>query len=153
MAQPGDPPNPRVVPPPRHCLFAAGPSPLNLSLRQQGAPHFPLFYASHHHFWQIAPAFDGIELGVGETILIKAISAATGRPPQSIKVDYETEGDLGIVAQASRTTQKTLFKPKVLSLKAVFDALKEIAHISGGSVRTFFIQNYSFDDAFLTFFI
>jgi len=42
-----------------------------------------------------------LELGIGETILIKAIGEATGRSAKSIKTDIEKQGDLGNVAQVS----------------------------------------------------
>jgi len=80
---------------------------------------------------QLAPEFEGIELGIGESLLMKAISNATGRTTQAIKADLETVGDLGEIAQASRATQKTMFQPAKLSVRQVFKTLKEIAQISG----------------------
>lgn len=37
-----------------------------------------------------------LELGLGETLLIKAISECYGRPTSKIKKDYQLVGDLGI---------------------------------------------------------
>ena len=51
---------------------------------------------------RVAPAYEGKELGVGESILIKAIERATGRKAEHIKKAYDQEGDLGSVAQSSR---------------------------------------------------
>ena len=48
---------------------------------------------------RVAPEYEGKELGIGESLLIKAIAAATGRKPQSIKTDAAALGDLGLVAQ------------------------------------------------------
>lgn len=56
----------------------------------------------------IAPAFESVELGVGDSILVKALAEATGRQPKDIKSDMDEKGDLGLVAEASRSKQKTL---------------------------------------------
>jgi DNA ligase-1 len=85
---------------------------------------------------RICPEYEGLELGIGETILIKAIGEATGRSAKSIKSDMEKQGDLGNVAQASKSNQKTLFKPKPLTIPAVFKGLKEIAMFTGNQSQT-----------------
>ncbi len=45
----------------------------------------------------------GLELGIGESILMKAIADATGRTLPSVKSSYDELGDLGLVAQVSET--------------------------------------------------
>lgn len=40
----------------------------------------------------------GIELGIGEMLLVKAIAESTGRATTKIKEDLRKEGDLGKVA-------------------------------------------------------
>lgn len=40
----------------------------------------------------------GIELGIGESLLLKAIGESTGRNLSTIKSDLKKEGDLGLVA-------------------------------------------------------
>ncbi|KAI9189974.1 ATP-dependent DNA ligase Cdc17 [Blastocladiella emersonii ATCC 22665] len=82
---------------------------------------------------RLCPEYEGLELGIGESILMKAIAESTGRKLQAIKDDFAKTGDLGEVAQASRGTQKTMFQPKPLLVQRVFKTLKEIANISGGS--------------------
>lgn len=80
---------------------------------------------------KIAPDYDGLELGVGATILMKAVAGATGRSVPAIKMSLEEIGDLGEVAQQSREKQPTMFKPKPLTVPHVFKTLKEIASFSG----------------------
>ena len=50
---------------------------------------------------QLAPAYEGQELGIGESVLMKAIAGATGRKIQQIKADVVEKGDLGLVAEVS----------------------------------------------------
>jgi hypothetical protein len=48
---------------------------------------------------QLAPAYEGIQLGIGETIIMKAIAESTGRQLDKIKAEVKSKGDLGSVAQ------------------------------------------------------
>lgn len=72
-----------------------------------------------------------LELGLGETLLIKAISECYGRAPAHIKKDYHEVGDLGLVAQKSRSGQPTMFKPAPLDVETVFENLTKIAKATG----------------------
>ena len=51
-----------------------------------------------------------MELGIGESLLMKAIANTTGRSVQQIKADVGTKGDLGTVAETSRGNQRTMFQ-------------------------------------------
>ncbi|KAH9810674.1 ATP-dependent DNA ligase [Melampsora americana] len=82
---------------------------------------------------RLCPDYEGIELGIGESILIKAIGSSMGRTPTQVKADFKKVGDLGLVAQNSRSTQKTMFKPKILTVNSVYQDLKTIATTSGHS--------------------
>lgn len=44
---------------------------------------------------QLCPDYVGIELGIGESLLIKAITESTGRSMAIVKADLKKEGDLG----------------------------------------------------------
>lgn len=83
---------------------------------------------------QLAPAYEGVELGVAETYLMKAIAQSTGRELSKIKNDVQKEGDLGIVAEKSRSNQKMMFQPAAHTINGVFSKLKSIANLSGHSV-------------------
>nr|XP_053651259.1 DNA ligase 1-like isoform X1 [Cherax quadricarinatus] len=82
---------------------------------------------------KVAPSFEGIELGIGETILMRAIAQASGRTVEKIKQDAEQKGDLGIVAEHSRSNQRIMFQPAKLTVRGVFDKLKEIALMTGNA--------------------
>lgn len=53
---------------------------------------------SNVHGLQLSPDYVGIELGIGESLLVKAIAESTGRNMAQIKADLKKEGDLGLVA-------------------------------------------------------
>eukprot|EP00116_Pleurobrachia_bachei_P002980 sb/3463242/ len=80
---------------------------------------------------QVAPAYKGIELGVGETVVMRAIQEACGVNVATQKKMIVEMQDLGRVAEASRSKQKLMFKPKPLTVKTVFKTLLDITAISG----------------------
>ncbi|RLV90065.1 DNA ligase 1 [Spathaspora sp. JA1] len=81
---------------------------------------------------RLGPDYEpGLELGLGETLLIKAISEGYGRSLSKVRADYKDAGDLGLVAQRSRSGQPTMFKPKPLDVEVVFDNLTAIAKSTG----------------------
>lgn len=76
-----------------------------------------------------------LELGLGETLLIKAIHECYGRSTANIKLDYKKLGDLGTVAQKSRLGQPTMFKPAPLDVEGVFENLSKIAKTKGSDAQ------------------
>ena len=80
---------------------------------------------------KLAADYAGIELGIGESLIMKAIGESTGRSLQIIKADQNEIGDLGLVAAKSRSNQPTMFKPKSLTVRGVLDGLMGIATVSG----------------------
>ncbi|KAI1878011.1 uncharacterized protein JN550_000193 [Neoarthrinium moseri] len=84
---------------------------------------------------KLAPDYAGIELGIGESLIMKAIGETTGRSLQVIKNDQKEIGDLGLVAVKSRSTQPTMFKPKPLTVKGVHKGLMDIATVSGNGAQ------------------
>lgn len=85
---------------------------------------------------QLGPAYEGLELGLGDSIIIKAISLATGRNETHIKSELREKGDLGTIAETARVNQTVLFKPKPLTCQVVFDRFKLIAEMKGQSVQS-----------------
>lgn len=59
---------------------------------------------------RLAPAWEGIELGVGEFQLMKAIANTTGRSAAQIKAEFVKVGDMGKVAESSKSSQRTMFQ-------------------------------------------
>ncbi len=80
---------------------------------------------------RVSPAHEGVELGIGDATLIKAICLATGRKESAVKDEYDATGDLGIVAAHARGGQKTMFKPKPLTIAGVLSTFKDIASSEG----------------------
>lgn len=84
---------------------------------------------------KLAADYAGIELGIGESLIMKAIGESTGRSLAIVKQDQREIGDLGLVAVKSRSTQPTMFKPKPLTVRGVFAGLTNIATITGNGAQ------------------
>lgn len=80
---------------------------------------------------KLAASHEGVELGVGEGIIFKALATVTGRSVPTLKMSYKEIGDLGDMASENRATQKSMFPPPPLTVRKVFEEFKEIANMSG----------------------
>lgn len=80
---------------------------------------------------RIAPAHEGLELGIGDASIIKALAEACGRTEVQVKKQYKELGDLGLVAKASRSSQSMMRKPAALTVTKVFNTFRLIAKESG----------------------
>ena len=67
----------------------------------------------------LAPQFRGVELGIGDALLLKTIAQSTGKDNKSLKSAWTELGDLGSVAQKYKGTQKLMFRPKPLTARGV----------------------------------
>jgi len=85
----------------------------------------------HITLGRIAPAHEGLELGVGDGVLIQAIAKTMGVEDKRIKEEYKKTGDLGMVAAGAKGKQTTLARPKPLTVAAVFAALEACASVQG----------------------
>lgn len=64
-----------------------------------------------------------------------AATLFSGRRLDKVKAEAQEKGDLGLVAESSRSHQRMMFQPASLTAEGVFRKLKEIANMSGNSVR------------------
>ncbi|ETI19421.1 hypothetical protein G647_09255 [Cladophialophora carrionii CBS 160.54] len=80
---------------------------------------------------KLAADYAGIELGIGESLIMKAIGESSGRSLSVIKEDHKKIGDLGLVAAKSRSKQSQMFKPKPLTVRGVHQGLLDIAKMEG----------------------
>lgn len=84
---------------------------------------------------QLAPAYVGLELGLAEMSLMKIIGQTTGRSLAQIRADTKNTGDLGLVAEQSKSNQRMMIVPAALQVRGVFGKLQEIAKMTGTAVR------------------
>jgi DNA ligase-1 len=81
---------------------------------------------------RLLPAFTGVEMGMGEQMVVAAIAGATGKTREQVDKKYKAAGDLGIVAERL-LPQKARSR---LTIANVYSSLLEIARTSGaGSVE------------------
>jgi DNA ligase-1 len=109
---------------------------------------YPLIYLASN---SVAPAYECVELGIGDSLLIKAIAEATGTNAVAVKSKYETVGDLGTVAMSFKGKQKTLGgffkaapssnannkKKTKLTASEVLDVFREIAKTKGNQSQKY----------------
>ena len=81
---------------------------------------------------KLRPDFEGIELGVGEKLAIRAISKSSGIPIKRIEEAYRKVGDLGHAASIvlEQKTQTT-FVVEDITIERVYDTLYKIAILDG----------------------
>ncbi len=81
---------------------------------------------------KVFPDWDERELGVGEKLLIKAVSMATGVPEKEIEDSVKDTGDLGeSVALALKKKKQKSFFSQPLTIKRVYDTFVKVAEASG----------------------
>lgn len=85
---------------------------------------------------RLAADYEGVELGIGEALLMKAICESCGRSMAKLKDDHKQLGDLGEIAMRSRKHQRTLFQPSPLTVQSVHAGLTAIATTKGGGGQT-----------------
>ncbi len=80
----------------------------------------------------IAPAYEGVELGIGEKLLLKALSLATGISQDKLEKKYPELGDIGMLAEwAVKNKTAQSFFQEDLTVNKVYDSLIKIAKIAG----------------------
>jgi len=80
----------------------------------------------------LKPSFYGIEMGMAEKMVEKAIAKVTGRSEKEVNSEYKKLGDLGLVIEKLGAKQATLFKSHKLEVEEVYNQLMKIAETGGG---------------------
>ncbi|WP_297073985.1 ATP-dependent DNA ligase [Thermococcus sp.] len=81
---------------------------------------------------KVFPDWDERELGVGEKLLIRAVSMATGVPEKEIENSIKDTGDLGeSVALALKKRKQRSFFSQPLTIKRVYNTFVKIAEAQG----------------------
>ena len=86
---------------------------------------------------KLYPDYEGVELGLAEKLLIKAVAEVTGRKEKTVEGDYKKIGDLGSTVEklVEKRSQMTLSR-RPLTVNSVYGTFDKIAHASGaGSVE------------------
>ncbi|MEM3740472.1 MAG: ATP-dependent DNA ligase, partial [Candidatus Korarchaeum sp.] len=80
----------------------------------------------------IASPFEGVELGMGEKLFLRALSLATGISQDKLEEEYPKLGDIGKLAEwaVSRKATQSFFTED-LTVDRVFDTLSRVARASG----------------------
>ena len=80
----------------------------------------------------IRPNFEGVELGVAEKLVIRAISKSSGLPIKKIENEYREGGDLGLTASnILKLKTQTTFKTEKITLERIYETLFKIAKLEG----------------------
>jgi len=87
---------------------------------------------------KLYPDYEGIELGVAEKMIIRAIASSSGKDQSAIEKMYQKTGDLGDAAgEAMKSkSQSTLFS-EPMTVERVYTTFDRVAHTTGsGSQET-----------------
>jgi len=81
---------------------------------------------------KLRPNFEGVELGVAEKLVMKAMSKSSGIPLKKIEQDYNKGGDLGQTAENILQQKiQTTFASETITLEKVYETLFKIAKLEG----------------------
>ena len=81
---------------------------------------------------KLKPNFEGVELGIAEKLVIRAISKSAGVTIKKIEGDYNDGGDLGItVSNILKQKTQTTFSTETITLERVYETLLKISTLQG----------------------
>jgi DNA ligase-1 len=80
----------------------------------------------------LSPPYLPIELGLGPSVISKAIQQVSGLTPAALKRLYNTTGDVGDLAFEAKSNLRTLVPHPPLLIITVFDSLQKIASYNKG---------------------
>ncbi|MFL5796118.1 MAG: ATP-dependent DNA ligase, partial [Actinomycetota bacterium] len=79
---------------------------------------------------EIAPAFTGIEIGLADKMVTRALAERTGEPLDQVRATLRETGDLGICAE-QLLAERAADRPATLEVGVVFETLHQIAAAAG----------------------
>ena len=81
---------------------------------------------------KLRPNFEGVELGIAEKLVMKAMSKSSGIPLKKIEDNYNKGGDLGQTAENILQQKiQTTFGSETITLEKVYETLFKIANLEG----------------------
>jgi len=81
---------------------------------------------------KLRPNFEGVELGIAEKLVMKAMSKSSGIPLKKIEDDYNKGGDLGQTAEnILKQKIQTTFASETITLEKVYETLFKISNLEG----------------------
>ena len=81
---------------------------------------------------KLRPNFEGVEIGIAEKLVIRAISKSSGSTIKKIESDYNDGGDLGkTAANILKEKTQTTFAAETITLERVYDTLLKISKLEG----------------------
>ena len=81
---------------------------------------------------KLRPNFEGVELGIAEKLVMKAMSKSSGIPLKKIEEDYNKGGDLGQTAENILQQKiQTTFSSETITLERVYETLLKISNLEG----------------------
>ncbi|KAK9448515.1 uncharacterized protein V1518DRAFT_419168 [Limtongia smithiae] len=79
----------------------------------------------------LAPPYEAVELGIGGSILSRALRSVSGITAQALTKLYQQHGDIGDVAFEAKVSVRTLVEPPRLTIRGVHDTLLQISRVKG----------------------
>jgi DNA ligase 1 len=80
---------------------------------------------------EIAPAFTGIEIGLADKMVTRALADGTGVPLEEVRATLRETGDLGLTAEQLLAAHGAAQRASTLEVGAVFETLHQIAAAAG----------------------
>jgi DNA ligase 1 len=80
---------------------------------------------------EIAPAFTGIEIGLADKLVTRALAEGTGVPLDQVRAILRETGDLGLTAEQLLAERPAADRAATLEVGAVFETLHQIAAAAG----------------------
>ena len=84
---------------------------------------------------KVRPDWEGIELGLAEKMILRALGEATAHKEADVVRTYQQAGDLGeaarLLLEGATSQQATLFGPEPLTVQDAYDRLLHIAKVEG----------------------